>query len=80
MPEDAQLPATATGPVLPSRNGLAGVDLLEAPTNTRSSSTSRFEEYKVDGDGLEGSVGDIAVPTGDIEVVRVKRKKKKPIK
>ena len=55
---------------LPPRAGLAAVDLLrDPPPTSRSSSMARYEEYKVD-EADEMPIG------GDVEVVRVRRKKK----
>lgn len=65
------------------KTGLASIDLLVTPTiSSRRSSTSRFEEYREDeaeerrgGSAIPG--GTPPIPTPEVEVVRVKRKKKK---
>lgn len=59
----------------PVQEGLAAVDLSSA-ANGASRSSSRFEEYKVDGEE-EMSMGTPTVENSGVEVVRVKRKKKK---
>ncbi|ORY34975.1 armadillo-type protein [Naematelia encephala] len=57
-------------------SGLAAVDLNDASC---THSASRFEEYQLD-DEKDGEqelrVGDLPTPVGEIQVVRVKRKKK----
>lgn len=81
MPEGASSPPAAgdgkasTPPVA----GLAAIDLLSDGNSTRP--TSRFEEYKVEGEDMAvtpeaAPIGDEPVK-GEIEVVKVKRKKKK---
>ena len=78
MPEDAKAPTLPDTVDTPAKtNGLAGVDLLsEAPSASRTSSTGRFQEYKVEGDE-EKLNADTPAGSEGIEVVRVKRKKKK---
>jgi len=78
MPADARRPAEAVPEeVVTKSGGLAGVDLLaDGPTSSRTSSTGRFQEYKVEGEEEKLNVDTPAVSEG-IEVVRVKRKKKK---
>jgi len=71
MPENAVPPPSIDSSEKPP-NGLAAVDLAHnGPVSSRSS-VSKFEEYK-DGDDEEQT----PIAGGDIEVVRVKRKKKK---
>lgn len=78
-----EMPEGDTAPAHPapvdsstSPSGLAGVDLLADAPSTRP--TSRFEEYKVE-DGETQSPREVADEPvkGEIEVVKVKRKKKK---
>jgi hypothetical protein len=77
MPEGAQ-PPSQPHIIPPPSNGLAAVDLLDTTPSTRAASNSRFEEYKVDENGLDEKVeGDIAVSMGELEIVKVKRKKKR---
>jgi len=78
MPADAQQPTQAISKEgSPKSNGLAGVDLLSGgPTASRTSSTGRFEEYKVEGEEVKFNADTPAVSEG-IEVVKVKRKKRK---
>lgn len=83
MPSDAA-PAAAP-PIAQAKTGLAAVDLSE-PGTPSSLSQSRYEEYKLDekdegrpyvvGDGMQ----EADMPAqGEVEVVRVKRKKKKAV-
>ena len=75
MPEDAN-PDQPNKAALKPDEGLAGVDLLSDDAHSRP--TSRFEEYKADGDEepIRADTPDVPVG-GEIEVVKVKRKKKK---
>ena len=77
MPEDAQ-PATSLEQPEGITKGLAGVDLLSDNADSRPTSTSKFEEYKADGDEETRRTDMPDEPVGgEIEVVKVKRKKKK---
>ena len=80
MPEEGQSdPSKVEKPTpSPATSGLAAIDLLsDSGSGTRP--TSRFEEYKVDDDDSRQFIPEAAdVPVqGEIEVVKVKRKKKK---
>jgi hypothetical protein len=78
MPEDAN-PDQPNPPEAEITKGLAGVDLLSDNLDTRPMSTSRFEEYKAgDDEPRRTDIADEPVNVGgEIEVVKVKRKKKK---
>jgi hypothetical protein len=75
MPDDAVNSAAA--PEAPiAKEGLAGVDLLSDEASIRP--TSKYEEYKADGDEEPRRTDTPDEPIrGEIEVVKVKRKKKK---
>lgn len=75
MPDDA-VNSTAAPDVPAVKGGLAGVDLLSDEASTRP--TSKYEEYKADGDEEPRRTDTPDEPIrGEIEVVKVKRKKKK---
>jgi hypothetical protein len=78
MPADAQPPSQVPPKEsTPKANGLAGVDLLtDTHAASRTSNTGRFEEYKVEGED-EKFHADIPAVSEGIEVVKIKRKKKK---
>ncbi len=78
MPDGAQPPSAANGTTPhqsePPKAGLAGVDLLgDPPPHSRTNSAARFEEYKMD---EADEKADVAPVGGEVEVVRVRRKKK----
>lgn len=80
MPDEAQSDPSKVEKATPAptASGLAAVDLLsDSGSGTRP--TSRFEEYKVDDEDSRQHATEAAdVPIqGEIEVVKVKRKKKK---
>jgi hypothetical protein len=80
MPDEAQPVASSIErPTLsPAASGLAAVDLLsDSGSGTRP--TSRFEEYKEDDDDTRQPIIEAADEPikGEVEVVKVKRKKKK---
>lgn len=78
MPEDINPDQPSSQPVAAITSGLAGVDLLSDNTDSRPTSTSRFEEYKAGDDEPRRKDFDEPVNVGgEIEVVKVKRKKKK---
>lgn len=72
----ADTPSSSRSPA-PTPSSLAGVDLLTDAPITRP--TSRFDEYKVDDEDSRQTVVEAADEPvkGEIEVVKVKRKKKK---
>jgi hypothetical protein len=77
MPEDANPDQPGKAPTKPTK-GLAGVDLLSDDVDSRS--ISRFVEYKANGDEEPRRADTPDVPVGgEIEVVKVKRKKKKEL-
>lgn len=78
MPEDAA-PAQPNQSEAESTKGLAGIDLLSDTVDGRPTSTSKFEEYKAgDDEPRRTDIADEPVNVGgEIEVVKVKRKKKK---
>ena len=78
MPEDAN-PDPANQPEAEIAKGLAGVDLRSDNLDSRPTSTSKFEEYNVgDDEPRRTDLADEPVNVGgEIEVVKVKRKKKK---
>jgi hypothetical protein len=78
MPEDAA-PAQPNQPEAEITKGLAGIDLLSDNVDSRPTSTTKFEEYKVgDDEPRRTDIADEPVNVGgEIEVVKVKRKKKK---
>ena len=78
MPEDAD-PNRPTQPQAEITKGLAGIDLHFDSVDTRPTSTSKFEEYRVgDDEPRRTDTADEPVNLGgEIEVVKVKRKKKK---
>ena len=72
MPAGAAVPAP-TAPVTSQQEpGLAGVDLRGEPPVTSRASSARFEEYQVD----DRDERDVPAARGEVEVVRVRRKKK----
>ena len=75
MPDQSWPPASANGSITPITTGLAAVDLSETHETSRSKSSNggRYEEYKVDGEDEKGIVDE---PVKDVEVVRVRRKKR----
>lgn len=76
MPDGAPGPSISQSTLQPesARAGLAGVDLLgDPPPTSRTNSSARYEEYKVD--EADEKV-DLAPVGGEVEVVRVRRKKK----
>jgi hypothetical protein len=75
MPDDAAI-SNEPKETSSTKQGLAAIDLLTDDTNTRP--TSRYEEYKADGDEEPRRIEPLDEPVrGEIEVVKVKRKKKK---
>jgi hypothetical protein len=78
MPEDAN-PDQPTQPEPEITKGLAGIDLLSDNVDSRPTSTTKFEEYKAgDDEPRRTDIADEPVNVGgEIEVVKVKRKKKK---
>lgn len=87
MPEGARPVSSVSPGEAPKKNGLAAINPLDPPPLSQRSSaiSSRFEEYQVDGEGEEGNAekaevmnaADIPAASDGIEVVRIKRKKKK---
>jgi hypothetical protein len=76
MPEDANPSQPEAVEASAPTQGLAGVDLLSE--NTTSRPISKFEEYKADEDEEPRRIEMADEPIrGEIEVVKVKRKKKK---
>ena len=76
MPDGANsLPSKESGSKeIAIKQGLAKVDLLsDSERTSRQNSTARFEEYKLD-EAEEHD--DLASMNGEVEVVRVRRKKK----
>jgi hypothetical protein len=78
MPEDAA-PDQPNQPETEITKGLAGIDLLSDNLDSRPTSTTKFEEYKAgDDEPRRTDIADEPVNVGgEIEVVKVKRKKKK---
>ena len=79
MPEDAAPDQPKQQPEAEITKGLAGIDLLSDNLDSRPTSTSKFEEYKAgDDEPRRTDMADEPVNVGgEIEVVKVKRKKKK---
>jgi hypothetical protein len=76
MPEDANPNQPPVQPEQTIVQGLAGVDLLSDIVDSRP--TSKYEEYNADGDEEPRRTDMADEPVGgEIEVVKVKRKKKK---
>jgi hypothetical protein len=79
MPEDAD-PSQSAQPETAISKGLAGVDLHADNVDSRPTSTSKFEEYNAGDDDEPRRIEMADEPVnvgGEIEVVKVKRKKKK---
>jgi hypothetical protein len=89
MPEGARTVSPSPSTDSTTKNGLAAVNPLDHPPGSQRSSpiSSRFEEYKVEGED-EGrgenvetvqavNAADIPAASDGIEVIRIKRKKKK---
>jgi hypothetical protein len=78
MPDGAEpTSAPSQPPDAIAKKGLAAVDLLDTTNGSKTVNSSRFEEYKMD--EKEEVQGDIPAAVGDVEVVRVKRKKKRVV-
>ena len=76
MPHQSRSPAlpnVSNGHSTPITTDLAAVDLSDHRELSRPSSGGRYEEYKVDEEDEKGIVDE---PVKDVEVVRVRRKKK----